>query len=125
MTELIYKDLSYKLAGLAFEVCNKIGFGQSEKVYADAFEELLKRDQLVYSREVYFPVTIEGKVIKRCYFDFLINDKVIIEFKIASRFYRDACSQIFQYLKNSNKKLGLIFRIMPDGVRIKRIPNYY
>lgn len=125
MTELIYKDLSYKLTGLAFEVSNKIGYGQNEKVYDDAFEELLKRDKIPYSREVYFPITIEGKVIKKCFFDFIIDDKIIIEFKIATRFYRDACSQIFQYLKTSGKKLGLIYRITADGVRVKRIPNYY
>lgn len=43
--ELIYKELSYKLNGLAFEIDNKLGFGLSEKTYCNALEELLNKER--------------------------------------------------------------------------------
>lgn len=125
MTEILYKELSYKLNGYAYEIDNEIGYGQSEKTYADAFEELLIKDNFAYQREVYFPIMINDKVIKKEFFDFLVDDKIIVEFKISDHYYKQACTQIFKYLKSSSKKLGLIFRFTKDGVRTKRIPNYY
>ena len=125
MTELLYKELSYKLTGLIFEVNNQIGFGQSEKTYGDSLSILLTRDKLPYEREVYYPVKIDEKVVKKEYFDFLIDNKIVVELKVSDKYYKKACSQIFQYLKSSGFKLGLIFRITKEGVRVKRIPNYY
>jgi len=125
MTDLLYKQLSYKISGLIFEVDNTVGYGQTEKVYGDAFEVLLKREDISYLREIYFPIMIEGEVIKKEFFDFLVEDKIIVELKISDINYKKACTQIFQYLKSSGKKLGLIYRFTSTGVRTKRIPNYY
>ncbi|OPZ23626.1 MAG: hypothetical protein BWZ03_00437 [bacterium ADurb.BinA186] len=125
MTELLYKELSYRLGGLIFQVDNLIGYGQTEKIYGDALEELLKKEKIVYQREVYFPIKIEGKLIKKAFFDFLIEDKIIVELKTSDKNYKNVCGQIFKYLKTSDKKLGLVYRISKDGVKTKRIPNYY
>lgn len=125
MTELIYKDLSYKLTGLAFEVENITGIGHNEKIYADTFAKLLEKAGITYERELYFPIKVDDKVIKKYYFDFLVDDKVIIELKASDINYKLVCSQVFKYLKLSNKKLGLIFRFTKGGVRVKRIPNFY
>lgn len=43
MKEILYKELSYKLCGIAFEIMHLLGSGHSEKIYADAFEEYLKK----------------------------------------------------------------------------------
>jgi len=125
MTELLHKELSFKLTGLVYEVDNTIGYGQNEKIYGDCFEQLPQREKINYKREIYFPLKINDRVIKKYYFDFLIDDKIIIELKISDRNYKNVCTQTFQYLKSSGRKLGIVFRFMPDGVRSKRIPNYY
>lgn len=123
MTQLLYEDLSYRIHGLLFEVDNCIGFGQREKVYADALAELLKRDGIPFERELYFPILINNKVIAKRFFDFLIADKIIIEVKVANYQFREACSQLFEYLKASNLRLGIIARFTRYGVRTKRILN--
>ncbi len=125
MTEILYKDLSYKLTGLIYEIDNTIGYGHTEKTYGDALEQLFKRENIEYEREVYYPVSIDDKVIKKEFFDFLIEDKIIVELKISDKHYKTVCNQIFRYLKSSDKKLGLVFRFTSGGVRTKRIPNYY
>lgn len=123
--DLIYKDLCYKLVGFAFEVQNTLGSGLKEKVYADAFEEVLKNENIRYAREYYYPIKIRDKTIARRFFDFLIEDKIIIELKVGADNYREVCNQIFEYLKASDLKLGLIFRFTKEGVKTKRIPNIY
>jgi len=125
MTELIYKELSYQLTGFAFEIDNIIGFGQNEKSHADALEVLLRKNNLKYQREFYFPIKIEEQVIKKHFFDFLIEDKIIVELKANDANFKQVCAQVFQYLKSSGKKLGLVYRFSKNGVRTKRIPNYY
>ena len=123
--ELIYKDLCYKLTGFAYEVDNTIGFGFAEKVYSDAFEELLKNNHIVYRREVYYPLKIGDKTIAQSYFDFLIEDKIVVELKVGGYKFKSVFQQIFQYLKISKLKLGMIIRFTENGVLIKRIPNLY
>lgn len=123
MTEIIYKDLSYKIIGIAFRINGLLGSGLEEKVYQNAFEEYLKESKIAYEREMYHTIKINEKTISKKYFDFLIENKVIVEIKTGVRDYRDACSQIFHYLKMSKLKLGLLIRFTRDGVKVKRIPN--
>ncbi len=123
MGDLIYKELSYKLFGLAFEVYSTLGGELKEKVYANAYCELLKRDGISFSREVYAPVKINDKVVGKYYFDLLIEDKIVIELKKGNLNYLLACNQLSNYLKVSNLKLGLIIRFTKDGARVKRIVN--
>lgn len=123
MKEILYKELSYKLCGIAFEIMHLLGSGHSEKIYADAFEEYLKKNNIKYEREQYYPIKVCGKIIAKRYFDFLVDDKIIVEIKIGDKKYRDACYQLFDYLKFARLKLGLIIRFTNSGARIKRIPN--
>ncbi|HOX41147.1 MAG TPA: GxxExxY protein [bacterium] len=123
--ELIYPELSYKLVGLAYKIDNSIGFGQSEKVYCDALEELLKQSKIRYEREIYSPIKIEEKVIAKRYFDFLIEGKIIIEVKAGVYRYREVCDQLFGYLKAGKLLLGIVIRFTRNGVQVKRIPCYY
>lgn len=124
MADLIYKDLSYVLNGIAFQIDNSLGYGSREKIYCDAFETILTSKKITFKREISHNIKIENTVIaKRC-FDFLIDDKIIMEIKIGDYRYREAYHQVLEYLKSSGIKLGLIVRFAPNGVRIKRILNY-
>lgn len=124
MEKLIYKELSYKLAGLAFEIYASLGGELKEKIYANAYEELLKRECIKYKRELYYPVKINNKAIGKNFFDFIVEEKIVIEIKRGTKNYVLACRQLNDYLKSSKLKLGLI-RFTKDGARIKRIVNLY
>jgi len=124
-SDFIYKELSYKLIGFAYEVYSSIGKGLKEQIYKDAYAKVLETEEISFKREVFYPVKIRDKVSTRRYFDFLIEDKIVIEFKVGERGYFDCFNQLLEYLKISNFKLGIIIRFTLDGVRIKRIPNLY
>ena len=51
MANLIYKDESKKLLGIAMQLHREMGCGFKEKVYQDAFEVLLKENNIEYERE--------------------------------------------------------------------------
>lgn len=123
--EIIYKDLSFQLIGLAYRVFNELGFGLSEKIYSLAYEKLLIEAKIPYKRESYCAIKINNDLIAKNYFDFLIDDKIVIELKVGDKNYKDVCSQLLKYLKASNLKLGIVIRFMSDGVKVKRIVNLY
>lgn len=125
MGELLYKDLSYVLNGIAFEIDNQIGFGQSESVYSKAFEEHLKQKNIPYEKEKYFPIKVNDVVVARKYVDFSIDGKIVVELKQGEDNYRKVCRQVFEYLKSNNLKLGLVIRFTKNGVKVKRIPCFY
>lgn len=123
MGKLIHKELSYMLNGILFEVDNLVGYGQQEKTYCNAIEELLKNKNISFERELYYPIMINNKVVSKQYFDFLIEGKIVLEVKTGNYTYRSSISQLYQYLKTSNLELGLIARFARHGVLIKRVLN--
>lgn len=123
--QLIYQELSYKLVGLAYEVNNSLGEGLKEETYKDAYAILLKNERVSFEREHYYPIKIRDSMVAKRFFDFLIDDKIIIEFKVGGKAYLNSYKQLLEYLKTSKFKLGLIIRFTTDGVKVKRIPNIY
>jgi len=43
---IIYKELSYKIVGLAMEVHSKLGYGFLEKVYENALMVLFEKNEI-------------------------------------------------------------------------------
>jgi len=108
---------------LAFEVYKKLGYGHKEKVYGNAFELLLKQNKINYEREIYYPIKIDGQVIAKAYFDFCIEEKIIVELKCGEKDYYKAYTQLKDYLKLSGLRLGLIIRFTNKKAEVKRILN--
>lgn len=123
MADLVYKELSYKLIGFAFDIYKQLGSGLREAIYSDAYELLLQKNQINYQREVSHRLEFEGQIIGRRYFDFLIDNKVIIELKSGTKNYYQAFEQLKEYVFAANLKLGIIIRFTSDGVKSVRIVN--
>ena len=49
--------------------------------------------------------------------------KIILELKVGSRFKKENIDQIYSYLVQNDKKLGLLINFSREGVKIKRIVN--
>ena len=123
MVKIIYKDLSYKIMGLAFNVFKNIGYGYREKYYQRALEEEFKKEKVKYKRESPVRLIYGGKIIGKYFMDFIIEDKVILELKVAKDFYTKDIKQILSYLTAKNLKLGILVIITKDGVKYKRLVN--
>jgi GxxExxY protein len=121
--DLIYPELSYKLIGIAYEVFNELGFGHLEKTYQRAYAKELKTKDISFVEQVKYIVKYKGEEISHSRFDFLVEDKVIIELKKSGYMSKKNIEQISSYIKASNLKLALVIIFTPEGVRCKRVVN--
>jgi len=121
--DLLYADLSYKIIGALFEVFNKLGPGYLEKYYQRAIATGLKEIGLKFQEQLYAPLIFKGVKIGKCFFDFLVEDKIVLELKTGDRFSKKDIEQIYSYLKIKNLKLGLLVNFTNQGVKFRRIIN--
>lgn len=120
----MYKELSYQIRGLLFSVQNELGRFRNEKQYADAFEQKLKENEIVYEREKILPASFEGERFGRNKIDFLVDDKIVVELKHITCLTKNHYFQCQRYLKSLNLDLALLVNFWPKFLVIKRILNY-
>lgn len=121
MAELIYPELSYKIVGILFEVYNALGGGYQEKYYQRALEKEFQSKSIKYKSQLPVRLKYKGDNLGIYYLDFLVEDKVILEIKIASKFYPKNIKQVLGYLKANNLKLGILACFNRNGLMHKRI----
>jgi GxxExxY protein len=123
MEEFLYKELTYKINGLIFEMYRELGFGYQEKYYQRAFEKILKINKIGYKKELHCPIRFKDEIIGRYFVDFLVDDKIVVEFKIGNEMYQRHFKQVIGYLKINKLQIGLLALITPEKITIKRIIN--
>lgn len=121
--EIIFKDLSYKINGIIFCVHNELGRYRNEKQYADRFEQILKEENIQYLREFNIPVSFNGEHKNRNRPDFIIEDKIIIDFKVKTVITKEDYFQMLRYLTTYKKRLGIIVNFRQKYIKPKRVVN--
>ena len=115
MEKILYKDLSYRITGLLFKAHKELGRFKNEKQYGDYFEELLKKEPIPYKREY--------KIDNRCICDFIIDGKIILEFKAKNFITKEDYYQAQRYLSALNLELGMIVNFRQYRLSPKRVLN--
>lgn len=105
---LLHEQVTREIIGAFYEVYNTIGHGFLESVYAEAMAAELVLRQLPFRREWPYPVHYKGRQIAVARADLVIADAVIVELKAADRISGAHEAQLFNYLKASKLKVGLI-----------------
>ena len=124
LKKIIYPELSYKITGLCFKAHNDLGRFAKEKQYADRMEQLLLDKKISYTREMEIPFQIEGKNVPGNRADFIIEDKIIIEFKAKNFITREDYRQVQRYLRATGMKLALLVNFRNVYLKPKRVINY-
>jgi GxxExxY protein len=121
--KVIYKDLSYNIVGAVFDVYNELGYGFKERYYEDAIVKEFNKRGISHKRQVPYKLNYKGEDIGLYRFDFLVEDKIIVELKRGDFFSKMNFTQTLQYLKATNLKLAILINITQQGVKYKRILN--
>lgn len=121
--DILYPELSYNIVGCLFDVQNTIGHGHKEKVYESTVAEAFRQKGIAYEKQLYAPVVFGERNVGKYYFDFLVEDKVVIELKVGDRYTKKDIEQVLRYLQVHDISLGIIARFTSRGVIIKRIVN--
>lgn len=121
--KIIYKELSFKINRVLFDVHNELGRYANEKQICDLIEKILKEKQINYVREFSPQLLENGEKIKRNRFDFLIENKIVLEIKCKSFLTREDYYQLRRYLSSINLKLGVLVNFRDERLHPKRILN--
>ena len=124
MADYIYPEESKRILGIAMQQHRELGCGFKEKVYQDAFEVLLKENDIPYEREKHLTLTYHGVVLQHDFFyDFLCYGKIGIELKAFNEITGEFESQLINYLHVGNHQLGLLLNFGATSLQYKFIPN--
>ena len=99
------------------------GGGHHERYYQRALSEALLAKKLAFKEQVYAPLRFNGKIIGKNFFDFLVENKIIIEIKKGNRFSTKHINQVLEYLKTSNLKLAILINFGQYEVSSTRVLN--
>ena len=121
--KLILSDKTFKIIGAAMEVHNTIGCGFTEPLYQEAFEEELRLRGIPYQREKTFHVVYKGKKLNKEFRpDFVCYDEIIVELKAVQDLVDEHYSQVYNYLKATGLRLGMLINFGKKSLEYKRIP---
>ena len=94
--EILYNEASYRIMGACFEEQECLGI---------EFEERM----IFYEEKRELELTHKGrKLRKRCEPDFVCFDKIVVELKVGKALADEHLAQLFNYLKATKIKLGLL-----------------
>lgn len=106
-SKIIHKELSYRITGILFDVHNELGRFCRERQYADAFESMLKENNICYEREKELPLDIiENDFTNRV--DFAISNRLLVDLKAKPLVTKDDYYQMNRYLEAAGYDLGFI-----------------
>lgn len=90
------------------------GYGFAESVYQRALPIALAKRGLKSERELPLSVTYEQKTVGAFRADLIVEDKVIVETKVADKIVHVFEMQLLNYLKATGISVGLILNFGPQ-----------
>ena len=107
--ELLFRDESYTIQGAVFEVYREMGCGFLEAVYQECLEKELRRRGIPFVAQQELRLFYKGEELKQLYKpDLICYEKIIIELKALRELTGEHRSQVLNYLKATNMRLGLL-----------------
>jgi GxxExxY protein len=103
-----YKELTYSTIGAAMEVHRVLGPGFVESVYEEALAHEFELREISYQRQADLRVKYKGVVAGQFRADFLVDDRVIVELKAVKQLNEVHESQLINYLKATDHRVGLL-----------------
>ena len=107
--EIVYKEESYRIVGVCFEVYKEMGCGFLEAVYQECLEMEFLTQEIPFKPQAELFLSYKGRPLRQKYVpDFICFDKIIVEIKAVSELADLHRAQIQNYLKATGYKLGLL-----------------
>lgn len=109
MTEIVYKEESYRIIGACFEVYNDKGCGFLEPVYQECLGIEFEFQQIPAIAKPSLVLGYRGRVLAQTYApDYVCFAKIIVELKAVSALADEHRAQLLNYLHATGFELGLL-----------------
>ncbi len=107
--EILYKEENYRIMGACFEVYSDKGNGFLEDVYQECLGIEFEERKIPYEEKPELKLAYKGRKLRKQYEpDFVCFDKIIVELKAVRALADEHRAQLFNYLKATKIKLGLL-----------------
>lgn len=108
-SEILYKEESYRIMGACFEVYSDKGNGFLEDVYQECLGIEFEERKIPYEEKPELELAYKGRKLRKRYEpDFVCFDKIVVELKAVKALADEHRAQLFNYLKATRIKLGLL-----------------
>jgi GxxExxY protein len=121
--KIVYPELSYRITGMAMDIHNRLGSGFLEKVYENAMMVLLSRAGIKAEQQAPVKVYLDGAVIGDYYADILVDDRIILELKVADKLNDVHRAQTLNYLKATGLRLAILINFGKQRLESERFVN--
>lgn len=109
MTDVLYREESYRIMGACFEVYREKGCGFLEAVFQECLELELADQGLAFVAQPKLSLAYKGRPLKQTYTpDFICFEKIIVEIKAVSALTDEHRAQVHNYLRATGHRLGLL-----------------
>jgi GxxExxY protein len=110
----------YEIVGAAMEVYNELGCGMAELLYQEAMAMELDAQGIPYSREKELYTYYKGQKMQKTYVADFLSQNMIVEFKSVSRITAEHRAQLFNYLRITKLKYGILVNFGEDHFHAER-----
>jgi len=118
---LPYGDVTEAVIGAAFEVHGALGYGFLEAVYRNAMAVELKSRGFEPEIECRMEVRYKDEVVGTYVADMVVNNTVIVEFKVAEEYRKADEAQLINELVATGKPVGLLVNFGRRKVEFRRL----
>ncbi|MDP2829103.1 MAG: GxxExxY protein [Sulfuricellaceae bacterium] len=121
--KMLFKDEVYAIQGAIFDVYREMGCGFLEAVYQECMVKELMLKNIPFSSQQELQLYYKGEeLVQRFRPDFICFDKIVVELKAVSELGAASKAQLFNYLKASGLRLGLLVNFgHHPSVQIERV----
>jgi GxxExxY protein len=122
--ELLFKNEVYQIIGAAIEVSNNLGGGFLEAVYQEALELEFLDSRIPFESQKEIQIKYKKRILKKKYIaDFLCFGELIVEIKAIQTITAIDEAQVLNYIKATQKPLGLVINFGNQKLEWKRFAN--
>lgn len=122
---MLYEYITKKILEACFEVSNELGIGYLESVYEKSLLIALRQKGLKAENQVPLQVKFRGEIVGDFYIDILVEEKVLLELKVASGLSKENYAQTINYLKSTDIEVGLLINFGNPKIEYRRFNNKF
>jgi len=119
--KILYKELSYKIIGLAMQVHRELGPGFLEKVYENSMMILFRKENIPAINQAPINVYFESEIVGHYVADILVDERIILELKCIETIANVHRAQVLNYLKATGKQLAIILNFAKKKLEYERL----
>ena len=119
----LHRELSGEIIGAAMKVHNTLRPGLDEKLYENALVIELRKSGHDIQQQLSFPVHYDGELIGRLVPDLIVDNKVIVDPKVADVFSDSHIAQMLGYLAITGLKLALLINFKHAKIKVRRVAH--